>query len=76
MMNVEESRLVNMTTRLEEPDPLDTLDMTKAPSEMFLDGCKVNTKGQLSEIVERQIAIIFLSVSLNMCFGCSKETSH
>ena len=42
MMNVEESRLVNMTTRLEEPDPLDTLDMTKAPSEMFLDGCKVN----------------------------------
>ena len=23
-----------------------------------------------------QIAIIFLSVSLNMCFGCSKEPSH
>ena len=24
----------------------------------------------------RKIAIIFLSVSLNMCFGCSKEPSH
>ena len=24
----------------------------------------------------RKIAIIFLSISLNMCFGCSKELSH
>ena len=24
----------------------------------------------------RKIAIIFLSISLNMCFGCSKEWSH
>ena len=24
----------------------------------------------------RNIAIIFLSISLNMCFGCSKEPSH
>ena len=24
----------------------------------------------------RKIAIIFLSISLNMCFGCSKEPSH
>ena len=23
-----------------------------------------------------KIAIIFLSISLNMCFGCSKEPSH
>ena len=43
MMHVEESRLTNITmTRLEEPDPLDALDMTKMPSEMFLDGCKVS----------------------------------
>ena len=25
---------------------------------------------------KRKIAIIFLSISLNMCFGCSKEPSH
>ena len=24
----------------------------------------------------RKIAICFLSISLNMCFGCSKEPSH
>ena len=24
----------------------------------------------------RKIAIIFLSISINMCFGCSKEPSH
>ena len=32
--------------------------------------------GQLSKIVEGIITIIFLSISLNMCFGCSKEPSH
>ena len=26
--------------------------------------------------VQRKFAIIFLSFSLNMCFGCSKEPSH
>ena len=31
---------------------------------------------QLSKIFERKIAIIFLPISLNMCFGCSKEPSH
>ena len=31
---------------------------------------------QLSKIFERKIAIIFLCISLNMCFGCSKEPSH
>ena len=25
---------------------------------------------------KHKIAIIFLSISLNMCFGCSKEMSH
>ena len=25
---------------------------------------------------KREIAIVFLSISLNMCFGCLKETSH
>ena len=34
------------------------------------------TKGQLSKINLRKIAIIFLSFNLNMCFGCSKEPSH
>ena len=24
----------------------------------------------------RKIAIIFSSISINMCFGCSEETSH
>ena len=29
-----------------------------------------------SKKVECRIAIVFLSISLNMCFGCSKEPSH
>ena len=33
-------------------------------------------KGQLSKNNLRKIAIIFLSISLNVCFGCSKEPSH
>ena len=34
------------------------------------------TKGQLSEQKMLKIAIIFLSITLNMCFGCSKEPYH
>ena len=34
------------------------------------------TKGQLSKKCQRESVIIFLSISLNMCFGYSKETSH
>ena len=35
------------------------------------------SKGQLSKkIKQRKITIIFLSISLNMCFKCSKEPSH
>ena len=29
-----------------------------------------------TKIVECKIVIIFLSISCNMCFGCSKESSH
>ena len=34
--------------------------------------------GQLSKIKknQRKSVIIFLSISLNMCFGCSKEPPH
>ena len=31
--------------------------------------------GQDKEIYKRKIVIIFLPINLNMCFGCSKETS-
>ena len=34
------------------------------------------TQGQLSKNNLRKIANIFLSTSLNMGFGCSKELSH
>ena len=37
---------------------------------------QVNTYGQLSIFFRRKIANIYLSISLNMCFGCSKEPSH
>ena len=30
----------------------------------------------MSKIFDHKIVIIFLSISLNMCFGCSKEPSH
>ena len=29
-----------------------------------------------SKIFECKIAIIFFSINVNMCFGCSKEPSH
>ena len=32
--------------------------------------------GQFSKTFQYKIVIIFLSNSLNMCFGCSKELSH
>ena len=34
------------------------------------------TWGQLNKTFLRIIVIIFLSISKNMCFGCSKEPSH
>ena len=37
---------------------------------------KITDYAALSNIFERKNAIIFLSISLNMCFGCSKEPSH
>ena len=33
-------------------------------------------KVKKSKNYAHKIAIIFLSISLNMCFGCSKEPSH
>ena len=32
--------------------------------------------GPVKQKCQPKIAIIFLSISLNMCFGCSKEPSH
>ena len=34
------------------------------------------TIGPVKEINLRKTALIFLSISLNMCFGCSKEPSR
>ena len=31
---------------------------------------------KISKIILRKIVIIFLSISLNICFACSKEPSH
>ena len=36
----------------------------------------IHAQGQLSKKIERKIAIIFLSITLNLCFGCSKELSQ
>ena len=32
--------------------------------------------GPVMQIFVRKIVIIFLSINLNICFGCSKESSH
>ena len=32
--------------------------------------------GLVKQKFQRKIVIIFLYISLNMCFGCSKEPSH
>ena len=34
------------------------------------------TQVQMNKNFERKIAIIFLSINFNICFGCSKERSH
>ena len=39
-------------------------------------GTYLNAWGQLGKNNLHKIAIIFLSISLNMCFRCSKEPSH
>ena len=33
----------------------------------------IRALGQLSKIFKRKIVIIFLPISLNICFGCSKN---
>lgn len=43
----ETANTTNMT-RLEAEDPLGNLDVTKTPTEMFLDGCKVVMFMQMS----------------------------
>ena len=37
---------------------------------------RINHRASLAKNNLRKIAIIFLPISLNMCFGCSKEPSH
>ena len=32
--------------------------------------------GPVKQNIKPKIVIIFLSIGLNMCFGCSKESSH
>ena len=44
---------------------------------LFSQKCsKELSRGHLGKNNLPEIAIIFLSISLNMCFGCSKESSH
>ena len=31
---------------------------------------------QVNQMFESKIAIVFLSINLNICFGCFKESSH
>ena len=38
--------------------------------------CHVKAWVQISNLIECKIVIIFLPISLNICFGCSKEISH
>ena len=33
-------------------------------------------KGSAKQVFEPKIVIIFLSISSDICFGCSKEPSH
>ena len=35
-----------------------------------------HTKVKINKLVECKIVNIFLSISFNICFGCSKEPSH
>ena len=35
-----------------------------------------DTQVEINKIFERKIVNIFLSISFNICFGCTKEPSH
>ena len=37
---------------------------------------KIVNKGQVMQDFQRKIVVIFLTISLNKCFGRSKEPSH
>ena len=59
-----------------------TVQKTQKYSEYYMyllaskESDKQDTQSQLSKIFQRRIAIIFLSIILNMCFRCSKEPSQ
>ena len=42
----------------------------------FIGSNQYTAQVQIRKSFERKIPIIFLPINLNMCFGCSKETSH
>lgn len=44
MAHVNETANATNMTRLENEDPVCNLDMTKMPTDMFLDGCKVGSE--------------------------------
>ena len=52
------------------------LDCITVKTLCFGSSKEISPWGQLCKNNLRKIVIIFLSISLNMCFGCSKELSH
>ena len=49
----------------------------KSPVNAFADyPAGLETKIQIRKFYERKFVKIFLSINLNMCFGCSKETPY
>lgn len=69
-MAVNDTALTNDTiSRLEIPDPIDSLDLTVCPADDLLDGCKVS-KGRFSIIkstvssISRSFKHLFAAVSM------------
>lgn len=68
-MAVNDTALTNDTiSRLEIPDPIDSLDLTICPADDILDGCKVS-EGKFTITVHEVHGLLQYVVDLNICFA-------
>ena len=53
------------------------LTVPEKADDFAIDGCQIrHAKAQTEIVCAPKIAFIPLPINLNMCFGCSKESSH
>lgn len=70
-MTINDTALTNATmSRLEAPDPIDSLDITVCPADDILDGCKVSRRVDSSSVI-----LIKFEVFVSHVFNCLAAVS-